>query len=383
MGDRILFDFVAAEAICRAGRQEALRHIEQSVCRVIRLHHERGRLGERREDDRIRRLGECAAPENAVDICENAGGLRIPATALSAQTVEYAVQSGRRKFGAQLIGRDFFEIVSLIENQPRIRRQDRAGPACGLRQHECMIDYKERGLHRFLASPVHEAPRIETAMARRALLARACEQTPGQTVVCIKIAIRGRAQPFNKAGYRLLLGFVLHPKTGFEKLVHRPQAEIVAAALEQCDLELPRTFAKCQHGARYVVAEKLRLEIARRRGDDNACIVEVRPKDGRYQIRERLPHPRPGLDHQMLAGVERPDDRLEHVDLAGSLLVARHGAESAADAKMHRRVIKRQRRTVLMRDDSPAAGRILHFRQEVRPVRVVHEFRRGQGEDEL
>ena len=211
---------------------------------------------------------------------------------------------------------------------------------------------------------------------------------PRQSLVSVKIAVRRVLQPVDERRHQILLVLRHRPVTRGKELAHGPEAEIVAAPLQQRHLKSrSRSKVGVDSGRiqyfqrpRNVRPDQLGLEVPRRGGDDDGGVIRPRPEDRGHEIRERFADARPRLDHQVLARVERADDGAGHVNLAGTFLVAGHRPERAALAEMLSRGLDIKLRAVLMRRKMPLTRGLPHLGDKPRPIRIVDELgRRHRG----
>jgi len=217
------------------------------------------------------------------------------------------------------------------------------------------------------------------AAAPAALLAGARQQAARQALVGIEVAVGRGLEPVDEVRHLVLLGLLHRPKARREEVGERAQAEVVAAPLQERDLEVRRVVAEDGERLGDVGLDELALQVARRGGNDDGRIVRPRPEDRGDQVGERLADARARLHHQVFAVVVGADDGLEHVELAGALLVAGHRAERAAALEVAHRRLHVDLRAVFVRRQMAFPGGFRRFRQEVRPVGIVDKRRRGHG----
>ena len=137
----------------------------------------------------------------------------------------------------------------------------------------------------------------------------------------------------------LVLFFLAEQARGpAQGVFHPPQAEVIAAALDQHGGELGRHHAPQQ---RDVLGEQLLLEADRVRGDDHppggrfvivvaAFGLFARGQDGRHEIGEALAHAGAGLDDQVMAILDRVRHGVGHGQLFVAMFVVRQPCGDAA-----------------------------------------------------
>ena len=112
--------------------------------------------------------------------------------------------------------------MSLVENEPRIRGQNRPRAARRFGQNERVVDDYEMGLCRRLARAENEAARIIRATSRAAFFAGARDKRARKSVVSIKITVFRSFKPLDKTGHLILLLLRHRPIAGREEVAESP-----------------------------------------------------------------------------------------------------------------------------------------------------------------
>ncbi len=170
-----------------------------------------------------------------------------------------------------------------------------------------------------------------------------------QTLISIKVSVRGRLKPINEVRH-LGLFFIGHrPIARGKEFAKRTQTEIIAAPFQKRNLELRGGFlVQNPQGAGNVGLHQLALQIACRSRNNDGRIVLRGPENGWYEIRERLADTCARLNHQMFACIKGAGNRFQHRDLSWAFLIALERPERATRAKVPRGTFYIEERAVLV-----------------------------------
>ena len=234
-------------------------------------------------------------------------------------------------------------------------------------------EWHEVRLGGVLAGLLDEAASVVRTPAPGAFVTGAREERAADAVVGVEVAVGRGREPLDEARQEPLLVVGHRPVAGREEIGHGLEAGVVGAPLEQGDLESCGVLAEHRDGLGDVGVDELSLQVAGGGGDHDRGVVLPGPEDGRHQVGEGLADAGAGLDHQVLAGVERGGDGAAHVDLSGALLVALARAQGAAGAEVRLRRLHVERRAVLVRGQMARRPRRAARRDHCFPGGVRYE----------
>ncbi len=237
------------------------------------------------------------------------------------QSVQIAVEARVADLVTEIVRRDLFHLVRLVEEHRAIVGKHRAARD-DVGEEEVVVDDEKVGALPLPPRFIVVAIRLLIAERERAQVAVAADFPPGRGMrVDLRFDAGLRApRPLHDLGARDLPSRVgvLAPGPGTKPA----GAKIILRAQAERGVELQPEFLPDQ---RQVFLHELMLEGFRSRGNDRAVSRAGRPKDERNEISQRFTGPGPRFDDEFFASGKSPGDRLGHHHLFAAVLEAGHG----------------------------------------------------------
>ena len=284
---------------------------------------------------------------------------------------------------AEILRRDVLELVRLVEDRSRERRNDLAEgvlPDRGIGAQQVMVDDHDVGRRGALAHPRDEAVVVARALGAEAGVRRGRDLVPerqilGQILELRAIAGIGPRRPLADDRQE---DVVDRRPDAVGQLIELVHAQVVRAALHVRRGERdPERVA--QRGN--VLEVDLLLQVLRAGRNQHALAAE----NCGHEVGERLAGAGAGLREQNAAVFEHAGDRRGHVDLAGARLEVGHGERERSARRedrlaaprtavgLHRAASGRARRacgrSLRLRVQGELPAQTLHFSANHRPAR--------------